>query len=78
MASKYQATFTLLNIILGSGPLIIPQPFYQAGFILSTVWYFVIGFISFLCAEYIVETLARTNAIKATNNLLLNKQSLMT
>jgi amino acid permease len=78
MTSKYQATFTLLNIILGSGPLIIPQPFYQAGFILSTAWYFTIGFISFLCAEYIVETLARTNAIKRTNNLLLNKQSLMT
>jgi amino acid permease len=50
MTTKYQAMFTLLNMIMGSGPLIIPQPFYQAGFILSTIWFAIIGFISFLCA----------------------------
>lgn len=49
---------------MGTGPLIIPQPFYQAGFVLSTAWYLIIGFTSFVCAEYVVETLARANAIK--------------
>lgn len=70
MTTKFQATFTLLNMIMGSGPLIMPQPFYQAGFILSTLWLFVIGFTSFICAEYIVETLARTNVLKNQQKML--------
>ena len=73
MTKKYQATFTLLNIIMGSGPLIIPQPYYQAGFVLATLWLITIGFTSFVCAEYIVETLARTNSIKNRQKMLSDK-----
>jgi amino acid permease len=56
--------FVMVNILLGTGPLILPSPYQQAGFALSTIWISIIGFISLMCAEFLVESLARINFIK--------------
>jgi amino acid permease len=62
--TKFDAMFVMVNILLGTGPLILPSPYQQAGFALSTIWISIIGFISLMCAEFLVESLARINFIK--------------
>jgi amino acid permease len=62
--TKYDAMFTMVNILLSTGPLILPSPCERAGVVLSVVWICVIGFISLISAEFLVEALARTNYMK--------------
>lgn len=50
---KYSSIFTAINLLLGTGPLIIPEPFFEAGFVLSTIWFIVILSLSYNSALYI-------------------------
>jgi amino acid permease len=62
--TKYDAMFAMVNMLLGTGPLILPSPCQQAGIILSVGWICIIGFISLNSAEFLVEAMARVNYIK--------------
>ena len=35
---KYNAAFMAINLLLGAGPIIVPEPFFEAGALLSTIW----------------------------------------
>jgi hypothetical protein len=50
---KYSAAFTAINMLLGVGPIIIPEPFFEAGFVLSISWMAIILLLSFNSAMYI-------------------------
>lgn len=50
---KNNAAFITINILLGVGPLIVPEPFFRAGFIFTTAWTVVVWLISFNAANYI-------------------------
>jgi hypothetical protein len=47
------AAFTTINLLLGAGPIIIPEPFFRAGFVFSTAMTLVIFLISYNSANYI-------------------------
>ena len=51
------AIFTSVNLLLGVGPIIIPEPFFEAGFILSFLWFVVVFALSFNSANYIGESI---------------------
>jgi amino acid permease len=53
MQNKYNNTFTMINLLLGAGPLILPYAFFKAGILLSSIWMIIISFISYLTAMYI-------------------------
>ena len=56
---KYVSPFntfnTLINVLMGTGPLIIPPAVANAGFSLSLIALLFMLMISVICAEYIVE-----------------------
>jgi len=54
---KYSAAFTAINMLLGVGPIIIPEPFFEAGFVLSICWMAIILLLSFNSAMYIGESI---------------------
>ena len=47
------AVFMGVNILLGTGPIIIPMPFIKAGTILSLIWLIVNCMISYCTAKFI-------------------------
>lgn len=57
----------IINVMLGTGPIIIPPIFLLAGIGLSSIWMIVIGFLSYLASEMIVESISLCNAIKVLN-----------
>jgi len=52
------ASFAMINLLLGVGPLIVPTVFYRAGIVLSLLWMVIIWSISFKCANYVGESMA--------------------
>lgn len=50
---KYNAAFLAINLLLGTGPIIIPEPFFEAGIILSGFWMIVLFSMSLNSAFYI-------------------------
>jgi hypothetical protein len=50
---KYNAAFMAINLLLGAGPIIIPEPFFEAGVLLSTIWTCVILALSLNSAMYV-------------------------
>jgi hypothetical protein len=47
------AAFTAINLLLGVGPIIVPEPFFEAGYLLSSLWIAVIMALSLNSAFYI-------------------------
>lgn len=76
--TKFDAMFTMVNMLLGTGPLILPSPCEKAGIGLSVVWICLIGFISLNSAEFLVESLARSNYLKREKEKKQEGQSLLT
>lgn len=50
---KYNAAFMAINLLLGAGPIIVPEPFFEAGALISTIWTVVILSLSFNSASYV-------------------------
>jgi hypothetical protein len=50
---KYNAAFMAINLLLGAGPIIIPEPFFEAGALLSTMWTAILLSLSLNSAMYI-------------------------
>jgi amino acid permease len=49
--------------MMGTGPLIIPEVFLKAGVIFSTIWLLFASFLSWICADMVIETLGICNAL---------------
>jgi amino acid permease len=49
------AVFMGVNVLLGTGPIIVPMPFLQAGALLSAAWLVINCGLSFLTAGYVAE-----------------------
>ncbi len=80
MNPKYPAMFTLINILLGVGPLIIPAPFFQAGVLLSTLWMIIVVGLSYIAGMYIIESMAKVSDLmyKSKNSLISSVSSIET
>ena len=50
---RNSAAFTAINILLGVGPLIIPEPFFRTGFLFSFIWTIVVCLLGYNSAHYI-------------------------
>lgn len=57
----------IINVMLGTGPIIVPPVFLLGGILLSSVWMFMIGFFSYLASEMIVEAISLCNAVNSLN-----------
>jgi amino acid permease len=55
--------FLLLNLVLGTGFLSIPYGFYSSGVLYGAITLMAMISLSWLCAVYVVETMARSQAI---------------
>lgn len=53
----------IINVMLGTGPIIIPPIFLLGGVFLSSIWMILIGFFSYLASEMIIESMSICNAI---------------
>ncbi|EAR82516.1 transmembrane amino acid transporter protein (macronuclear) [Tetrahymena thermophila SB210] len=62
--TKYQALFVACNLLLGIAPLILPNSYLQAGALFSSVFFLLIAAISYISAEYVVESIGICNYIK--------------
>ena len=51
--------FLMINIVLGTGFLSIPYGFYHSGVLPSILTLLLANFITWLCAVWVVETMAR-------------------
>lgn len=50
---RNSAAFTAINLLLGVGPLIIPEPFFRTGFFFSLVWTVIVCLLNFKSASYV-------------------------
>lgn len=58
---RNSAAFTAINLLLGVGPLIIPEPFFKAGFFFSLFWTIVVCLLSLVTSSYIGESIVLIN-----------------
>ena len=65
---KYVSPFntfnTLINVLMGTGPLVLPPAVANAGFSLSLIALFFMLFISVICAEYMIEVINENYSLK--------------
>ena len=57
----------ILNVMLGTGPLIVPPTFLMAGPYLSVIFCVLIGFFSLLSALMVLESMSLCNALETLN-----------
>jgi len=69
---KISAVF-MLNLLLGSGPLLLPNGFMQAGFILSSFFLAFLCLICYTTATFIVECMAIANFVEHHKHHLVNE-----
>ena len=50
---RNSAAFTAINLLLGVGPLIVPEPFFRTGFVFSIVWTTIVILFSYCSASFI-------------------------
>ncbi|KAL4479176.1 hypothetical protein ABPG72_009006 [Tetrahymena utriculariae] len=62
--TKYQALFVSCNLLLGIAPLILPNSYLQTGALFSTFFFLFLALISYISAEYVVESIGICNYIK--------------
>ena len=48
-------------MLLGVGPLIVPEPFFRTGFVFSMFWTALVTLFSYLAANYIGESILLIN-----------------
>lgn len=53
----------ILNVMLGTGPIIVPEVFLKGGFVLSTFFTLFIGVISLISALFVVEAVSIANGL---------------
>ena len=58
---RNSAAFTAINLLLGVGPLIVPEPFYRTGFFFSVVWTVIVCLLNYISASYIGESIVLIN-----------------
>jgi len=63
------AAFTTINLLLGAGPIIIPEPFFRAGFIFSAALTLVIFYLSYNSANYIGESIQKIAEHQSKNSV---------
>ena len=59
------SSMTILNVMLGTGPLIVPHVFLVGGWGMASIFMIVMGIISLITALFCVEALSIVNAIKS-------------
>lgn len=58
------AAFNLLiNILFGSGPIYLPGEYLAAGWLLSTIFTSLVAVVSWICAEFVIESMSNINAL---------------
>lgn len=55
---------TAFNVMLGTGPILVPPVFQQPGLILAFGFVVIITCLSFVCAEFVIETMSLLTAIR--------------
>ena len=53
----------IFNLVIGVGALSLPKAFSQAGLILGTLLLFMLAFMSYMTATFMIEAMAAANAI---------------
>lgn len=61
---KFDAFSTLINVLMGTGPILLPPVVAGAGVILSTLVLSIMGLLSIIGAEFIIESLSIANCMK--------------
>ncbi len=68
----------IFNLIIGVGALSLPKAFSQAGVILGTLLLFMLAFMSYMTATFMIEAMAIANALlrfREKSGLSRNKTS---
>ncbi|KAL4428773.1 hypothetical protein ABPG74_001287 [Tetrahymena malaccensis] len=66
---------TAFNVLLGAGPILVPPVFQEPGIALAFIFIILITFISFICSEFVIETMSLLTAIRAKKKLEQELQS---
>lgn len=64
----YSAAFMAINLLLGAGPIIVPEPFFEAGVLLSTIWTALILAVSLNSAMYVGESMEKIKRYKSAQS----------
>lgn len=72
---RNSAAFTAINLLLGVGPLIVPEPFFRTGFVFSIVWTTIVILFSYCSALFIGESIILINKHKDESVLSEGNQS---
>lgn len=62
--SSFAVFNTAFNVLLGAGPILVPPVFSEPGIALAFLFIILITFISFACAEFVIETMSILTAIR--------------
>lgn len=65
--TPFNAFNTVINVLMGTGPLVLPPAVAAAGLALGTILLVIMGIISVITAEYLVECLSVANYLNNTN-----------
>jgi amino acid permease len=60
----FDAFSTLINVLMGTGPILLPPVVAGAGVLLSAGVLIIMALLSFIGAEFIIESLSIANCIK--------------
>lgn len=55
----------MINVLFGTGPIYLPGPFLGAGWALSSIFIVGIAVLSWICADFVIESMSNYHAIKA-------------
>lgn len=61
---RFDAFSTLINVLMGTGPILLPPVIASAGLLLSAGVLLVMVLLSLIGAEFIIEALSIANSIK--------------
>eukprot|EP00825_Cyclidium_porcatum_P022939 TRINITY_DN25220_c0_g1_i1.p1 TRINITY_DN25220_c0_g1~~TRINITY_DN25220_c0_g1_i1.p1 ORF type:complete len:121 (+),score=15.31 TRINITY_DN25220_c0_g1_i1:33-365(+) len=69
----FMCFFTTFNMMLGCGPIFLPGNFLADGWLLSTLFLFFVGVLSYFTTMFVVESMGLCNAIlKKIKTCLVN------
>eukprot|EP00118_Oscarella_pearsei_P011320 m.75268 g.75268 ORF g.75268 m.75268 type:complete len:127 (+) comp35935_c0_seq2:500-880(+) len=74
--SKTSAVFLCVNALVAAGILSLPFAFYHGGIIESTITFFILAIPSLACTEWILETMARAEALHRWKDEIANGKTL--
>lgn len=63
LVTPFAAFNLIINVLFGTGPIYMPGVYLGSGWLMSTIITVFIGMLSWICLEFVIESMSNTNAL---------------